>query len=331
MSSHTESGARPTKRVLVLALVLALVSGLIVGFAALTDHHSGTAGAASLQFPGEVGPPPRGADGRVAVPARYTGPQGAVGQFVAKCLYSHTGRNDPIVWPGQPGRSHSHDFFGAQGTDAYSTPRSLAGSPSTCDKPGDDAAYWQPTLYDHGVAVTPVEAHAYYRAAPGVNRNDVKPFPFGLVLIAGDPSAARAPIGDAAGWTCGVRTQLSKTAPACDQTAPLELVLTFPDCWDGVHTDRPGHRDQATYSVAGQCPSSHPVHIPQLTLTVTFPIWGHGHVLTLSSGSLYTAHGDFLNAWNPSALTREINHCIHNNVMCDVASDREAMPPFFTQ
>ncbi len=331
MSTRPDATPHPARRLLVLALVLALVSGLIIGVASLTNHHASAAGAAPLRFPGEVAPPLRNPDGSVAVPTRYTGPQGQVGQFVAKCLYSHSGRNDPIVWPGQPGRSHSHDFFGAESTNAYSTPRSLAGSPSTCDKPGDDAAYWQPTLYDHGVAVVPTEAHAYYRAAPGVHPDDVKPFPFGLVLIAGDPAAVRPPVGEAAGWTCGVRTQLSKTAPECDQTAPLELVLTFPDCWDGVHTDTPGHRAQATYSAGGRCPSTNPVHIPQLTLTVTFPIWGTGHALSLASGSLYSAHGDFLNAWNPSALTREIDHCLHNNVMCDVASDREAMPPFFTQ
>jgi hypothetical protein len=279
----------------------------------------------------EVGPPPRGSDGRVAVAARYTGPQGAVGQFVAKCLYSHSGHNDPIVWPGYPGRSHRHDFYGAVGTDARSTARSLARGDSTCDKPGDDAAYWQPTLYDHGVAVVPLEAHAYYRAAPGVAPATLKPFPPGLALIAGDPTATRPAAGDAAGWTCGVRTQLDAAPPACDQTAPLHLVLTFPDCWDGVHTDTPGHRDQATYSERGQCPASHPVPIPQLTLTVTFPIWGTGHELRLSSGSVYSAHGDFLNAWNPAALAREIAHCLVNNVMCDVASDREQVPPFFTQ
>jgi len=322
--------ARVTRAAAALVVIAAGVVGSVALFGYTRDAKA-SAGPAAVLVPGPVGPPPRRPDGRPAVPARFTGPQGAVGQFVAKCLYSHSGSYDPIVSPRRPGHSHRHDFYGAIDTNASSTAQTLAEKDSTCDKPGDDAAYWQPTLYDHGVAVVPLEAHAYYRAAPGVNPADLKPFPFGLVLIAGNPVAVRPQVGDAAGWTCGVRTKLDTAPPACDQTAPLHLVLTFPDCWDGVHTDTPGHRAQATYSQHGTCPSTQPVHIPQLTLTVTFPIWGLGHDLRLSSGSIYSAHGDFLNAWNPAALAREIDHCLRNKVMCDVASDRERMPPFFTQ
>jgi hypothetical protein len=265
------------------------------------------------------------------VPERHLEPQGAFGQFVAKCLYSHSGPNDPIVWPGRPGRSHRHDFYGATGTNAFSTPQSLAGRGSTCDKPGDDAAYWQPTLYDHDRAVVPSEAHAYYRAAPGVTPTAVKPFPFGLAMIAGDPTATSPPPGDAAGWTCGVRAALDKTPPVCPRTAPLRLVLTFPDCWDGAHTDSVNHRDHVVYSAAGLCPAGHPVHIPQLTLSVKYPVSGTGHEFRLASGNVFSAHGDFFNAWDPAALQREIDHCIHNNVVCDVATNHEDIAPFFTQ
>ncbi len=329
MSERSRPRFRGTRPVVVAAVVVVVV-GLVVVVASTRADRSGAAGT-KMVAGGGLGPPPRWSDGRAAVPARYTGPQGAVGQFVAKCLYSHSAPDDPIVWPGRPGRSHRHDFYGATGAGAGSTARTLAGSGSTCDKPGDDAAYWQPALYDHGVPVVPLEAHAYYRAAPGVNPDLLQPFPFGLALVAGDPTAIRPQVGEAAGWTCGVRTALDKTPPACDRTALLHLVLTFPDCWDGAHTDTPDHRAQATYSERGRCPSTHPVHIPQLTLTVTFPIWGTGHDLRPASGSIYSAHGDFLNAWNPAALEREIDHCLRNNVMCDVASDREQVPPFFTQ
>jgi hypothetical protein len=329
VSARFRDRFRGTRAVVVTAVVVAVVVGLVVVVASTRGDRSDAADT-KVVAPMGLGPPPRWSDGRPAVPARYTGPQG-VGQFVAKCLYAHSAPDDPIVWPGRPGRSHRHDFYGAIGVGASSTARTLAGNGSTCDKPGDDAAYWQPTLYDHAVPVVPLEAHAYYRAAPGVNPYDVQPFPFGLALVAGDPTATRPQVGEAAGWTCGVRTALDKTPPACDRTAPLHLVLTFPDCWDGAHTDTPDHRAQATYSEHGRCPSTHPVHIPQLTLTVTFPVWGADHDLRLASGSIYSAHGDFLNAWDPAALEREIDHCLRNNVMCDVASDREQVPPFFTR
>jgi hypothetical protein len=32
--------------------------------------------------------------------------------FFANCRFSHTNNDDPIVYPGEPGRSHAHTFFG---------------------------------------------------------------------------------------------------------------------------------------------------------------------------------------------------------------------------
>jgi hypothetical protein len=73
------------------------------------------------------------------------------------------------------------------------------------------------------------------------------------------------------------------------------------------------------------------VHIPQLTLSVKYPVSGTGHEFRLASGNVFSAHGDFFNAWDPAALQREIDHCIHNNVVCDVATNHEDIAPFFTQ
>jgi len=43
------------------------------------------------------------------------------GQFVLRCPYSHSLPDDPIVFPGQPGASHLHDFFGNKSVNAFST------------------------------------------------------------------------------------------------------------------------------------------------------------------------------------------------------------------
>jgi hypothetical protein len=246
-------------------------------------------------------------------------------------LYSHSGPDDPIVYPGRTDVSHRHDFYGAVATDSNSTAKTLVDTETTCNKPGDSASYWQPTLFDGDTAVKPTSIHAYYRAAPGIDPTSVAPFPFGIKLIAGDALATTPQTGFAAGWTCGVRTALSADPPECVSTAPLHMVLTFPDCWDGKHLDSEEHRDHATYSRDGACPTTHPVVLPQLTVSVNFPIWGAGHELRLASGNMYSAHGDFLNAWNMKALTREVNHCIHLNAVCDLASNREEEGPFFTR
>lgn len=267
-----------------------------------------------------------------ADPERHRGPQGRTGQFVVNCGYSHSGPNDPIVHFGMAGMSHQHDFYGAEGVDQSSTPDEMAASDTTCDKKVDTAAYWQPALYDGDEVVEPLDLHAYYRAAPGVDPEAVEPFPFGLALIAGDQFATEPQPGEATGWTCGTRTALSDDPPDCPATAPLHLVLTFQDCWDGEHLDSEDHASHAAYSSGGECPASHPVHVPQLTVSIRFPISGEGHDLRLASGSIYSAHGDFLNAWDPDGLAREVEGCIHRGVVCDLASNREeeslfASPP----
>jgi hypothetical protein len=248
---------------------------------------------------------------------------------VATCRYSHSASDDPIVHFGHPGRSHRHDFYGAVDAGATSTARDLATNDTTCDKAGDTAAYWQPTLYDGDDIVEPLTLAAYYRAAPGVTATDVEAFPAGLAMIAGDATATSPQSDEAAGWVCGASTRLAAAPPDCPARAPLHMLLTFPDCWDGHHLDSDDHRSHVAYSAAGECPEGHPVHVPQLTVSVAFPISGPGHDLRLASGSVYSAHGDFLNAWNANALQHEVEACIHRNVVCDLASNRGEDAPFF--
>lgn len=279
----------------------------------------------------ELADPPRWDDGTPAVPTRWVGPQGGFGQFVAECMYSHSAEVDPIVWPATVGKSHRHDFYGATTTDENSTPDSLRAGDTTCDKPGDNAAYWQPTLYDGDRTVEPVAIHAYYRAAPGIDPTTVRIYPDGLKMLAGDPFATTPQTGEAAGWTCGVSMDLTEEPASCPETAPLAMVLTFPDCWDGVHADVPGHRDHMTYSRHGACPEDHPVSVPQLTVHIKFPITGPGHDLRLASGNVHSAHGDFFNGWHQASLQREIDQCIHRGAVCDLGSNRQEKGPFFTR
>ena len=66
--------------------------------------------------------------------------------FVSGCRFSHRNQDDPIVYPGQPGKSHDHSFIGNDTTNAFSTLASLQGQSSSCRRAGDTAAYWMPTL-----------------------------------------------------------------------------------------------------------------------------------------------------------------------------------------
>ncbi len=292
-----------------------------------------------------------------AAPARHTGPQGVVGQFVTDCALSHTAPDDPIVFPADPsqragasaahadhgatgvaagsgdsghshgdagGHSHMHNFFGNTTTDSASTLASLLKGGTTCKKQLDTAAYWSPELMDHGSAVVPTKSTAYYRAARGVDPALLQAYPKGLMIIAGDASAtAESPqSADLAGWSCGTSSIQSVTPPECPASAPLRGVITFPDCWDGVNTDSADHRSHMANSSGGLCPAGHPVHVPQLTFAIVYPISGEGHDLTLASGGIHGLHSDFINSWHQPALQQEIELCLHRGVVCSLSSNR---------
>src|SRR5262249_7134298 len=81
--------------------------------------------------------------------------------FYANCRFSHTNDDDPIVYPGQPGRSHPHTFFGNASTDASSTLSSLRKARTTCKPSADKAAYWVPTLFRGSTEVGPQKGQFY--------------------------------------------------------------------------------------------------------------------------------------------------------------------------
>jgi hypothetical protein len=250
------------------------------------------------------------------------GPQGLVPQFIVSCAYSHSATNDPIVWPGQPGRSHRHDFFGNRATDDSSTPDSLLGQATSCERQLDTAAYWAPSLLDHGEPVAPLGLDAYYRPGPGIDPASVVPYPHGLMMISGDHTAAEPQSTQFVGWACGIQGEMQVTPPSCPADAPLRLKVVFPDCWDGVNLDSETHKSHVAASVGGSCPDTHPVAIPQLTIAIGYPVSGEGHELTLASGTVLTGHADFVNSWDEAELTRQVERCLNRGLVCGVVNNK---------
>jgi len=250
------------------------------------------------------------------------GPQGRVPQFVVECRFSHAGPDDPIVHFGHHGRSHLHTFFGSTVTDASTTAADLATGGTTCEQKLDRAAYWAPALFESGRMVAPTGAAAYYRPGIGVDPSSVEPYPFGLKMIGGDQGASRPQSHDTVAWACGTGSERHTTPPACPEGRPLRLLVSFPDCWDGQHLDSDDHVSHMARSADGACPESHPVAVPQLLLSIGYPITGGGHDLSLASGSLLTGHADFFNGWDEHKLATEVSSCIHQDVTCGVVSSR---------
>ena len=93
---------------------------------------------------GRVAPVSQGAQPFSAPDRVISGPQGAVGQFVVECGFSHYLPDDPIVHPDEPGASHLHQFFGAVDAGVDATEQQLLDGDTTCDQRLDTASYWTP-------------------------------------------------------------------------------------------------------------------------------------------------------------------------------------------
>jgi hypothetical protein len=244
--------------------------------------------------------------------------QGAVGQFAVECPWSHSSFDDPIVHPGHAGASHRHDFFGNTGTTADSTYEALIGGDTTCRQRLDTASYWAPSMLDgEGRPVEPVSATAYYRVADGVDPTSVEAYPPGLMMVAGDPAAESAQPITVIAWTCGAGGRREIRPWQCPDPVGPRLLVTFPDCWDGVRLDSGDHRDHVIYSSDDRCPGSHPVALPQLQFAIDYPPLDVDG-LSLASGGIESAHADFWNTWNQDKLDTEVELCLRQQHVCSL-------------
>ncbi|TDC31310.1 DUF1996 domain-containing protein [Micromonospora sp. 15K316] len=242
-----------------------------------------------------------------------------VAEFPADCSYSHRLPDDPIIFPGLPGASHMHSFFGSTVTNAHTTLPDLLISPTTCNPQVDTSSYWVPTLYRNNVAVEPVISTFYY-LGEGV-RSDVvartEPIPQGLRIVAGN-ARATGPNDSIARWSCLHAGQVppSKDFVNCPAGTMLESYLDFPQCWNGRDLDSPDHKSHMAYPVNQACPASHPVPVPKLRQVLRYPVSGDPSQFRLASGPGYTMHGDFFNAWPVAEMERRVRDCIRPVVKC---------------
>jgi hypothetical protein len=239
--------------------------------------------------------------------------------FIENCRFSHEAPDDPIVFPAKPGASHQHTFVGNRTTNAFSSFGSLRSGGTTCVRQDDTAAYWVPMLYQGTTPVPPQGATIYYRRG---TLAEVRPFPNDLRVIAGD-AAATSPQGmRITFWSCGVRSGAgrSETVPTCPDTRGsfLRLHIRFPECWDGRRLDSADHKSHLAYATRSRCPITHPVAVPQITQIYRYPTRG-GQGFSLASGSVYSAHADFVNAWKPGALRKLVDDCLNALVHCGPA------------
>jgi Domain of unknown function (DUF1996) len=254
--------------------------------------------------------------------------------WITECPYSHSAPDDPIRFPGQPGASHLHDFFGVTTTSYRSTYGSLQVGPTTCGTKADTSAYWAPALYRKGVKINPAGSfHGrntrekfYYRDDHYATAVKVEPFPrnfkmiqgYGMATSVADANAHGAGWGGTSWWGCSDNSVGGKpTMPADCKVGIITLHITFPSCWDGVMV--PGDEVAAGHVVFPDnkaCPKGFPHALPMLIDRLEYPVGTSSSGITLSSGPPYTAHVDFWNAWQQPALSSLTTRCLNGDVNC---------------
>jgi len=287
----------------------------------------------------KIPPPGTGTDVLKVAPTDEVAPSGgAQGAFRTVCAYSHMSFDDPIVFPGQPGRSHLHTFFGNTGTNANSTPESIRGTGNSTCRGGiaNRSSYWVPTLIDtrDDTPMKPDQFLAYYKSAH-LPPAQVQPLPAGLRMVAGDPYAMGPhPEVSSSRWKCigGPNKQnglYQASIGNCDVGANLIQEVFFPQCWDGINLDSPDHRSHMSYTaqVANpdgngthrECPRTHPVALPEIALNVSYTVREQDAPLRwrLSSDMYdksqpggYSSHGDWFNGWKSDISDAFVRNCL---------------------
>jgi hypothetical protein len=257
--------------------------------------------------------------------------------FVVKCDFSHRDQVDPIVDFGNPKSFHMHDFYGNTTTDensTYDTLRAGGTQPggTTCDDPGDTAAYWAPTLSwtdSSGTTERTASITRFYYRLGGKSPNvPVNPHPAGLKIVTVQ--------GKNVQWRCMNTGTFSTKPPSRCDNGKLVVRIMFPDCLAVVAGSNPmkpltdtaddpsrfptnDHRSHMVDSVRPEnalkdkCPSTHPYPVPMLQTNIEFPIPpGTRGTVKLSSGAYSTMHADFFNAWDQARLEHLVDTCLNN-------------------
>jgi hypothetical protein len=276
-----------------------------------------------------------------------------VGAFRFICGAGQVSYDDPIVYPGQSGASHLHQFYGNTSTDASSTYASLRqNGEGSCGNKLNRSGYWMPALLDgKGHVVEPDYVSIYYKRLPASDphcndpsRTDLEaegiciPLPNGLRFTYGYDMVTGTPPTGHHHFACviGNNPQASYdnladlAAAGCPAGAHIEAMISAPECWDGKHLDSANHRDHVAYPGYGgwgylRCPSGYPYLIPTFTLAAFYSV-ATGDDLKLwhfSSDEMMpgvpagtTFHADWFGAWDNSVLAMWTDNCINKHLNC---------------
>jgi hypothetical protein len=270
---------------------------------------------------------------------------GVQGAFRFLCAPGQLNYDDPILYPGQPGKSHLHLWFGNTLGNAGSTYASLRSTgDSTCNSMGNRSAYWMPgMMHPTGKVVQPSYIFVYYKRAPANSIYCKPPYakaclalPRGLRYVFGynmlDPKSTPTDTNnrwfncDAPG-VGGHYATIREAAANCPVGARIGALVVSPNCWNGKDLDSPDHRSHMAYQhydgthAAPVCPSTHPYLLPFFEPGAWFVNDGTAAQWRLSCDMAgdeggKCLHGDWFGAWEDSILDLWTANCIDKALSC---------------
>ena len=148
----------------------------------------------------------------------------------------------------------------------------------------------------------------------------MRAYPNGLTIVAGNSHAGTPQSRRIVFWDCGVvkttlygpmqprlaagrhaARRVDARRRAARPPSKLQLHVNFPDCWNGKTADSVDHKRHMAYSRRRPLPAEPPGRGAALSLVYQYPpLVRHGR--RSRRAGIYSAHADFLNAWDEHAL-----------------------------
>jgi hypothetical protein len=257
------------------------------------------------------------------------------GAFRVVCDAARYAKDDPIVFPGEPGKAHLHLFWGNTAVNASSTNDSLrrSGNSTCAGGIANRSGYWVPTIMDTatGKVVPPTFANMYYKTGfGGVDPRTIQTPPAGLRMIAGDGMDGTQGPDEASYFGCAERYigNVAALPTQCSASEDMSVTINFPQCWDGRNLDSPDHKSHMAFTSSNNnrgCPASHPVALPAISINARFDVTPSSDLRKwrLSSDMYGTdrpaglsLHGDWMNGWDQGIFERLVRNCLNRNVDC---------------
>jgi hypothetical protein len=114
-------------------------------------------------------------------------------------------------------------------------------------------------------------------------------------------------------WGCSDNTLIAAAVPAACASGAIQMRLMWPSCWDGKTSATGNATGHVGFLPGGVC-NGHA--LPTIRTNIVYPVGTSTGNITLSSGSVYSVHGDFYNAWDQATLTSLVTECLNGAKDC---------------